>query len=78
MSAFGKNGRRCNGCGIFTKSKDGEYVREGRALYILPVDYYMPELSGRADLAELDFCDNCGDKDKLTAYLAKVFAKGAV
>jgi hypothetical protein len=55
MSRFGKHGYRCNYCGKFTTSRDGEYTRpDGSAGYMHDPVW--------AKGTELDTCEECSEK----------------
>jgi len=56
MSAFGKQGSRCDKCGKFSKNRlTGEYVRkDGSCGYIWPDE----------DDPDKDICSDCLDKAK--------------
>ena len=52
MSSYRKTGRRCDGCGKFTMTRDGEYRRaDGTAGYI----------NSEEQDAGRDFCSDCRD-----------------
>lgn len=54
MSRFGKQGVRCDGCGIFSASVDGNYL--------LPNGVSVGTISSQGRNCEHDFCDACEAK----------------
>ena len=61
MSRFGKNGTRCDGCGIFTTDRDGYYRRPGGG---------GGTIGSYGRSCEHDYCDAC-ENEHAPAYACR-------
>lgn len=50
MTAFGKHGARCDGCGVFSTNRDGYYIRKNGM---------AGTISNRGRECDHDYCDDC-------------------